>query len=770
MTGRDALDLEPSLRDELGKFLSFENCQIFFPESESQTPYAYDRDGGKLIIALDFVADGRPALLISGVREEEVERLSAILPRLANLCFEKICLQKAASIDALTGLHSENGLFEFFQDRVEKARNAFADPAQTIRRGGGVRAGMIVIDWPSARQIAEEFDYDFKNRAFRGMAKALRRVLPSNAKAAALGKNEGLHEFGVVFPTAGRGKCHILARNLLNALESLLFHDKLTRLDYRPRLVAGHAVYPQDMTGDELALPIEEQITRLRDRARFASRIAISAPSRVAGFAKILQRGGRIVETLADGKLKVNLGRSAGAREGMRFEIRQGRDNLRGGELSLLSVGIKNSVAELISLENPADPPMPGDKLIYIDPRAISLVNLESDAREKAKILGRGEFLALYEEARRDCGKFAFAAVRKIGSADGNTVDIAAIVEEFLERSALNDDDAAPDFIGRSGNNSLVFFHKNSEAARVKEFYENMAAFATEKGATIACGIFGWPFLNFAANESEARAFQSLEYGELSPAPHIGVFDSVALTLGADRKFSRGDVYGAIEDYKLALLASPANAIAKNSLGVCLAGLGKYEDAKVLCLEALARTEDIHLKSQINYNLGTIFDRLQDQKSARKYYRQCLIHDPAHVYAGVRLGKMYETRGRSRVARKLYENSIKYAADNNELKNLAERYLASLNLSSRGIKEGRDRLYNNISRDPEDAASMAMLAASYLAENDNLALAELFARKSANLSGAREAWSLLADALEARDQPIEAEKARARARKASNLW
>lgn len=770
MTGRDALDMEAAIRDELRKFLSFDECVIFFSESEMSTTLAYDSDRERLIIALDFVEGARPALRISGTRREEIDKLSPILPRLANLCFEKLCWQKAASIDARTGLYSENGLFEFFRGRVEEARNAFADPGQTIRRDGGVRAAMIVIDWPSARQIAEEFDYDFKNRAFYGIGKALRRVLPTNAKAAALGKNEGLHEFGVVFPAAGRGKCHILARNLLNALESLRFHDKLSRLDYRPRLVAGHAVYPQDMTGDELALPLDEQITRLRDRARFASRIAISAPGRVAGFAKILQRGGRILETLADGKLKVNLGRAAGAREGMRFEIRQGRDNLRGGELALLSVGIKNSVAELISLENPADPPMQGDKLTYIDPRRAAFASRDSDTRERAKIVGRGEFLALWEEARRDCGKFALAAIRKTRSMDESAIDIAEIIEEFLDHRASKDEDAKPDIIGRSGNNSIVLFHKNFAATQAREFYTKLSQFAERKGETVACGIFEWPFLNFSADESEARAFQALEYGELSPAPHIGVFDSVALTMGADRKFSRGDAYGAIEDYKLALLASPANAMARNSLGVCLAGLGKLEDAKVLWLDALAQTDDIHLKSQITYNLGTIFDRLRDQKSARKYYRQCLIHDPEHIYAGVRLGKMYETRGRRVIARKLYENAIKYAEDNKDLTNLAERYLANLNLTSRGIKEGRDRLYDNISRDPEDAASMAMLAASYLAENDDLALAELFARKSANLSGAKEAWSILADALEARDRPDEAEKARARARKASSLW
>ncbi|MDE5833757.1 MAG: tetratricopeptide repeat protein, partial [Desulfovibrio sp.] len=395
-------------------------------------------------------------------------------------------------------------------------------------------------------------------------------------------------------------------------------------------------------------------------------------------------------------------------------------------------------------------------KLVFLDPARDG-----EDARPTAggPVRGQNEFRSLFADFIREKSAFVLSASKPVRERASRQPDFYSIVEDFLKIAASDSPSVAPDLAGTMGRESFVFLHKYKKAEETAEFFAKLV------DLTIACGSYEWPFLNFDATGSEARAFQALEYAELLPPPRIGVFDSVALTIGADRKFSMGDAFGAMEDYKLALLASPANAMARNSLGVCLAGLGKFDEAKQFCAEALEYAEDENLRAKIAYNLGSIYDKLNDYKNARKYYKACLKLDSSHVYAGVRLGKMYEARGRIAAARKLYETAAQRAGNSPDLLNLASRCLANLNINMFGSKAGRELLYDNIARDPGDAASLALLAKTYLADREDLNLAELFARKSANILGTSAAWDLLARVLEARNKFAEAERARARARK-----
>ena len=99
----------------------------------------------------------------------------------------------------------------------------------------------------------------------------------------------------------------------------------------------------------------------------------------------------------------------------------------------------------------------------------------------------------------------------------------------------------------------------------------------------------------------------------LLPDPKVAVFDSISLNLSADRRFMEGDVYGAIEEFKLALTDDPANLLARNSLGICYAQLGRFEDARREFETVLASESGDVLAL---YNLGWANHRLGDLKAA----------------------------------------------------------------------------------------------------------------------------------------------------------
>ena len=77
--------------------------------------------------------------------------------------------------------------------------------------------------------------------------------------------------------------------------------------------------------------------------------------------------------------------------------------------------------------------------------------------------------------------------------------------------------------------------------------------------------------------------------------------------------------------------------------------------------------------------------------------------------------------------------------------------------------EARELLHEALVRNPQDAASMLMLANIYLDSNEDPAMAELLARKSAGLHDRPEAWQALARALRKLGREEEARVAEAKA-------
>ena len=257
------------------------------------------------------------------------------------------------------------------------------------------------------------------------------------------------------------------------------------------------------------------------------------------------------------------------------------------------------------------------------------------------------------------------------------------------------------------------------------------------------------------------------------PSPRAGLCNSLALNISADRRYALGDVFGAIDEYKLALLADAENVLARNSLGVCMAALGRYHEARRHFLEALrykgdAGPERQERIAQTHYNLGTVCQQLGERRAAARYYRECIKDAPEHVYAHLRLGQLCEEGGRRNEARRFYELAAaiedRQAEQAGEQRpSLARRYLARLAARQRHGGEARELLHDTLLRNPFDAAAMLLLARLYLDGDEDPAMAELLARKSVGLRDTPEGWQVLARALRALGREEEASLAEAHA-------
>jgi len=311
---------------------------------------------------------------------------------------------------------------------------------------------------------------------------------------------------------------------------------------------------------------------------------------------------------------------------------------------------------------------------------------------------------------------------------------------------------------GRYGHHTLIFFHSETGPDALRAAYALVAADLTARlGCRVGVGIATWPFLNFRPADMLECVRKALEYALLLPAPHVGVFDSLAINISADKKHFLGDEFGAIEEYKTALLADPGNALAWNSLGVCLAGLGRQAEARHYFEEALARTPD---DTALAYNLGTVCFNLEDLETAELHFLACLQVAPDHLYALVRLGQVAEQRGDFDLARSRYHEAAGLAGSSG----LPFRHLARLCLREGRTAAAREHLHQALQCNPGDAVALQLMAALYLEGGEDLELAENLARHSVTLRPERKsAWLVLAGTLERQNRADEAHRARLRA-------
>lgn len=320
-------------------------------------------------------------------------------------------------------------------------------------------------------------------------------------------------------------------------------------------------------------------------------------------------------------------------------------------------------------------------------------------------------------------------------------------------------------FIGSMSYNSILVYQPAMDAENARVLYEKVTKLIEEKfGVPCAIGIAIYPYLSLRPADMWDSCRKALDYAMLLPEPNVGVFDSLAINISADRKFSQGDIFGAVEEYRMALLADGNNILAWNSLGVCLAELGKHTEARNAFEVAYARNSK---DAATCYNLGSANLSLGDTEKAKEYFLACLSLDNKHLYARIRLGEIAEKEEAFIQDAQEYElqshafEQYTLATKTNPDSSVPLRGLARLAMKKNQNERARELLQLALQKNSDDAVSLQLLAGLYLDGHEDAHLAEMLARQSvALLPWRRSAWNELARALEVQEKFSEAAQVR----------
>lgn len=269
----DLMDMEGLLCSGLAAFFTFNGHALYFPtQNPPDAPQFLPRER-RLLLPLVWREELLGVLMLHGVRVREVRPLLPALPSVVALCLENLARSRAARTDAVTGLATEDALYARMEDEAARVRAHLDDPAQPDGRPAPLHRlcmGLVVLRLRNGEEMARQIGFAFSEKFLRHVAEACRAGLPSDVLAARVGR----YEYALLLSASGRGACHKLARAVLGRMEAVSLPGPLTRQPVRPLLCAGHALYPQDMQGPELVLPMFEQARQLMARARLAADVA----------------------------------------------------------------------------------------------------------------------------------------------------------------------------------------------------------------------------------------------------------------------------------------------------------------------------------------------------------------------------------------------------------------------------------------------------------------------------------------------------------------
>lgn len=772
----DLITYEHFLAESIKSIINYSSYSLYFPRKIQSLEAVWDAKEKKLLLPLVMNNKFYGQFVARGVTIRAPKTLVAILPAVATLALEKIQGIKSSITNAKNGLFNRDYLHHAANRELRMIREGFHLSGETAgSEEYRASVGVVLLDLSGLRSVAMDFGHLFAEDLAVQFADALSSVTPEQAFVC----NSGDYEYAILIPTGTSSSCRKIAVEAVNTLRAIQKVHDVTEHRVGVDVAAGYAAFPQDFEGAQFDLDSDEQSRLLIRKARISSNVAkrlgktLTTPH-VLGFNRLLHEGGAVREVLPLNRVVVDVGGSMGAREGQRFSVwscnysssQAGgtpsnslikRHPLYKGELVLMEVREADSIAEIMHMGDPTWSFEPTDaiKLLPEEKGISSAVDNNDTAEQFDSLTGlykHRDFIARFTKEREKTDSFALALVRLSRMPHDN----GGAGEQILaEATQLCRDLLGNDMIGgRYGINSLICFYPEGKPEFVQVLFNELCVrLLATLGIEASVGVFCYPYLDYRKGDALECCLKALEYAMLLPEPRVGILDSLALNISADKFYSKNDPFGAIEEYKRALLADEDNTLAWNSLGVCYAGLGRKEEARKHFEGALARDEDDVMAL---YNLGHISQTLGHFVDARQYYDDCLSRDDKHFFSLIRLGQVSEQEKDFAKAREFFERAR--ALDEN--KPLVERNFARLCLKEENPVKAREHLHQALLYNPQDAVALELMARIYLDGGEDPEIAEVLARQAAALRpDFKGAWLQLARALEACGKKQEAHQA-----------
>jgi len=246
-------------------------------------------------------------------------------------------------------------------------------------------------------------------------------------------------------------------------------------------------------------------------------------------------------------------------------------------------------------------------------------------------------------------------------------------------------------------------------------------------GETVSIGIASYPTTNFNNHQIIDNAVKALDHAAFFGPNSSVAFDAVSLNISGDKLYQKGDINGAIEEFKKGLMLDPLNVNIHNSLGVCYGVLGSFEKAKKEFETAIRLDSN---EGMALYNSGLAHLLMDNKNRALELFLEAESIGENVFEVEFQLGKLYLELGEPEKGKKHIEKAVGLKAESGA----AFRCLGDCNKAINKIDEAIVSYKKAIKLNPNDADSLSTLGYLFDIKDENLEIATIFCQQSVEIS------------------------------------
>ncbi len=244
---------------------------------------------------------------------------------------------------------------------------------------------------------------------------------------------------------------------------------------------------------------------------------------------------------------------------------------------------------------------------------------------------------------------------------------------------------------------------------------------------TISIGMAFYPTINFNKHQLLDNAVKALDHAAFFGPNSAVAFDAVSLNISGDKLYQKGDINGAINEFKTGLLLEPLDANIHNSLGVCYGVLGCFEKAKEEFETAIWLDSN---EVMALYNSGLVNLLMDNKDRALKRFLEAEAIGEDVFEVEFQLGELYLESGKAEKGKKHLEKAVALRPESGA----AFRCLGGCNKAINKIDEAIASYKKAIKLNPNDADSLSALGYLFDIKDENAEVATIFCRQSVEIS------------------------------------
>lgn len=244
---------------------------------------------------------------------------------------------------------------------------------------------------------------------------------------------------------------------------------------------------------------------------------------------------------------------------------------------------------------------------------------------------------------------------------------------------------------------------------------------------TVSIGIAAYPTISYAKSQIIQNAYKALDHAAFFGPGSTVCFDAVSLNISGDKLYHEGSIYGAIEEFKLALLLDPKNVNVHNSLGVCYGVQGNYEKALKTFTTAIQLDPG---EAMAIYNAGLIHMLAGQRQKALERFHEAIEITENVFEIQFQIGRLYLDMNDLEKGQFFLEKAAALQPENGAV----FRYLGDCYLAMEMQEKAAAAYQKAIKLNPNDASALSSLGHLFDIMGENAEIAIAFCRQSIQIA------------------------------------